>query len=84
VLKPGGMLCWLNAAPRHAVARSDVKIVATEVRASRERLGALLAMLASKEIRAPVESRFALERGADAYELSRGGHARGKIVLQMS
>ena len=84
VLKPGGMLCWLNAAPRHAVARTDVKVLATEVRASGERLGALLGLLVSKEIRAPIEARFALERGVEAYELSRGGHARGKIILQMS
>ena len=84
VLRLGGTLCWLNAAPRHAVSRSDIQISATEVRASRERLDALLSLLASKTLRAPIEARFPLERGIDAYELSRSGHARGKIVLQIS
>jgi hypothetical protein len=33
-------------------------------------------------LRVPIERRFPLADGARGYELSRGGHARGKIVLQ--
>ena len=84
VLKPGGVLAFLNAAPRQPVTRQDIRIMPTDVRATKERLSALLALLSRKELRAPVEARFPLERGAEAYELSRSGHARGKIVLQIS
>jgi NADPH:quinone reductase-like Zn-dependent oxidoreductase len=80
VLKPQGILAYLNAAPTQPVGRKDVQIKPTEVRATKERLEALLAL----GLRVPVESRFALERAAEGYELSRGGHARGKIILQIS
>lgn len=79
VLRPGGALVYLNAAPVQPVARKDVRVMATQVRATPERLGRLLAL----GLRVPVESRFPLGKGADAYELSRGGHARGKIVLDL-
>ena len=84
VLKPGGVLAFLNAAPREPVTRQDIRIMPTDVRATQERLSALMGLLARKELRAPIEARFALERGAEGYELSRSGHARGKIVLQVS
>ena len=77
VLKPGGLLLFLHAAPPHPVARSDVRVVPTEVRATPARLRAVL----ESGLRAPIEARFPLERGAEAYELSRSGHARGKLVL---
>jgi NADPH:quinone reductase-like Zn-dependent oxidoreductase len=80
VLKPRGILAYLNAAPAQPIARADIQIKATEVRATQERLEALRAL----GLRVPIESRFALERAAEAYELSRGGHARGKIILQIS
>lgn len=78
-LRPNGALVYLNAAPLAAVARRDVRLLPTEVRATRARLERLLAL----GLRVPVESRFSLAEGAAAYELSRTGHARGKIVLQL-
>ncbi len=80
VLKPGGVLAYLNAAPPEPPLRRDIRVLPTEVRATPERLKALLA----SGLRVPVEARFPLERAAEAYELSRSGHARGKIVLQIS
>jgi NADPH:quinone reductase-like Zn-dependent oxidoreductase len=77
VLKPQGMLVYLNAAPPQSVARADVRVVPTEVRATRERLEAVL----HAGLKVAIEARFPLARGAEAYELSRGGHARGKIIL---
>ena len=79
VLKPGGVLTYLNAAPVHSVARPDVRVLPSEVHATPERLARLLGL----GFHVPVESRFPLDRGAAAYELSRTGHARGKIVLQI-
>jgi NADPH:quinone reductase-like Zn-dependent oxidoreductase len=79
VLKPGGVLAYLNAAPPASVARRDVNVRQTDVRATRERLERLLAL----NLRVPVEARFALEQAAAAYERSRHGHARGKIIVQV-
>jgi NADPH2:quinone reductase len=79
VLKPGGALTFLNAAPREAPQRSDIRILPTDVLPTRQRLEALLAA----GLKVPVEARFPLDKAAEAYELSRGGHARGKIVLEI-
>jgi NADPH:quinone reductase-like Zn-dependent oxidoreductase len=51
------------------------------VRPTPERLSALLAAVASGVLKVPVETRFTLEEAPVAYELSRGGHARGKTLL---
>jgi NADPH2:quinone reductase len=77
VLKPGGLLLYLTAAPRAPVKRADVKAVPTDVRPTRGRLQAIL----QAGLRPCIEARFPLEQAAQAYELSRTGHARGKIVL---
>lgn len=80
VLKPGGVLAYLSAVPPQPVARKDIQINPTEVRATRERLTALL----NANLKISIQERFPLERAADAYELSRSGHLRGKIILQIS
>ena len=80
VLKPGGMLVFLQATPIERVERSDVRIKPAEIRATRERLKAVMEF----GFQVSIQARFPLERAAEAYELSRSGHARGKIVLQMS
>lgn len=80
VLKAGAILTYLSAAPTHLIARKDIQVRPTEVMATRERLESLLAL----ELRIPIEARFPLERATEAYELSRSGHVRGKIVLQVS
>ncbi|HKP34360.1 MAG TPA: zinc-binding dehydrogenase, partial [Sphingomicrobium sp.] len=79
VLKPGGMLVFLQAAPTEPAQRSDVRIKQAEIRASPQRLEALMAF----GFQVSIQARFPLERAAEAYELSRGGHARGKILLQI-
>jgi NADPH:quinone reductase-like Zn-dependent oxidoreductase len=80
VLKPGGVLAYLNAAPIEAPGRGDIGVLPTEVRATSERLQSLLGL----RLKVPIEARFALERAGEAYELSRSGHARGKIVLEIA
>ena len=77
VLKPDGVLAYLQAAPAEPVARTDIRVKRAEIRATRERLGALM----QAGLRVPITERFGLERAPDAYERSRGGHVRGKIVL---
>ena len=80
VLKPDGVLTYLNAAPTQPIARKDIQVKPTEVRATQERLKSLLKL----GLRVPIETRLPLERAVEAYELSRSGHARGKILLQIS
>jgi NADPH:quinone reductase-like Zn-dependent oxidoreductase len=80
VLKPGGVLVHLNAAPIQPITRKDIQVKPTEVRATPERLEALL----NAKLKTHIEASYPLERAAEAYELSRGGHVRGKIVLQIS
>jgi NADPH:quinone reductase-like Zn-dependent oxidoreductase len=84
VLKPGGKLLFLNADPVHAVTRKDITVLPTDVRATQKRLLAVLTLIAEGRVKVPIEARFPLARAADAYELSRTGHSRGKILLTMA
>ena len=84
VLKPGGKLAFLNAEPLQMVMRKDIKVLPTDVRATQKRLLAVLTLIAQGRLKAPIEARFPLARAAEAYELSRSGHARGKILLTMA
>ena len=82
VLKPGGVLLALSAAPVPSVPpRKDIRIVAARIQATGARLAQLLAWAASGVLRSTVETRFPFERAPDAYRRSESGHARGKIVL---
>ena len=81
VLKPGGKLAFLNAEPLQRVMRKDIKVLPTDVRATQKRLLAVLTLIARGELKVPIGARFPLARAAEAYELSRAGHARGKIIL---
>jgi NADPH2:quinone reductase len=80
VLKPGAILVFLQAAPAEPVARKDVRVKLADIRATSERLQALMDF----RFQVPIQARFPLERAAEAYELSRGGHARGKILLNVA
>ena len=85
VLKPGGVLVALSAAPvPSAPPREDIRIVASRIQATRARLAQLLGWAVSGVLRSTVESRFPFERAPDAYRLSESGHARGKLVLTLA
>jgi NADPH:quinone reductase-like Zn-dependent oxidoreductase len=84
VLKEGGTLVWLAAAPFAASKeREDVNIVRAEVRCTSERLATLLDWATRGMLRVPVETTMAFAEAPRAYALSRSGHARGKIVLEL-
>ena len=85
VLKPGGMLVCLNAAPvpADAPARDDIEIetpLVTYLRADGERLAELIA---ERAVQPNVGTVFFFSDAIDAYRLSETGHARGKVVLRM-
>jgi NADPH:quinone reductase-like Zn-dependent oxidoreductase len=85
ILKPGGMLVCLNAAPvpADAPARDDIEIetpLVTYLRADGERLAELIA---ARDVQPSVGTVFFFSDAIDAYRLSETGHARGKVVLRM-
>jgi NADPH:quinone reductase-like Zn-dependent oxidoreductase len=82
VLRPGGTLVHINAAPVTGGApRGDVMVKAATVTARRE-VFERIADLAERKVVAPqVTEVLPLADAARGYELSRGGHFRGKIVL---
>lgn len=83
VLKEGGTLVWLAAAPfSTSKERKDVNIVRAEVRCTSERLAVLLDWAARGILRVPVETTIPFADAPRGYALSRSGHARGKIVIQ--
>ncbi|MDH4188836.1 MAG: NADP-dependent oxidoreductase [Betaproteobacteria bacterium] len=82
VLRPGGLLVHLSAAPIDPVPpRGDVRVVRADIRASNARLAALLDWAAAGVIRAQPGEVFALAQAQQAYRLSASGHARGKLLL---
>ena len=82
VLKPGGLLVHLTAAPIDpAPPRQDVRVVRADIRATPERLARLMEWAAAGVIRAVTAAQFPLAQAREAYALSESGHARGKIVL---
>ncbi len=85
VLRPGGTLVHINAAPLPGdVPRSDVAVKAAMVTGRRE-VFERIADLAERKIVAPqVTEVLPLAEAARGYELSRGGHVRGKIVLDVT
>ncbi|MCD0483686.1 NADP-dependent oxidoreductase [Streptacidiphilus sp. ASG 303] len=80
-------LAVLREGGRHASIADDSVIGAGGqwmwVRPSGEDLAALGALADEGRLTVPVERTFPLEELADAFELSRGGHVHGKIVVKV-
>ena len=85
VLKPGGVLVALSAAPipPHAVP-NGVRVEKPHVQATRERLGRIFDWAVTGRLRPQVTQRFALENAHEAYAAAEAPHGRGKIVLEIS
>lgn len=84
VLKRDGLLVHLTADPVDAVPpRDDVRVVRADIRASTALLAKLLEWAAAGFVRPQVGKVFAFAEAREAYALSEGGHARGKIVLSI-
>jgi NADPH:quinone reductase-like Zn-dependent oxidoreductase len=84
VLKPGGFLVCLNAAPvPDEKPRDDIRVETPLV--SYERAGAerIAELVAERAVQPSVGTVFFFSDAIDAYRLSETGHARGKIVLRM-
>lgn len=82
VLKPGGRLAYLIAAPLgDAPVRKDVEIVHAVVDYGKAALSRVTAMVEAGRLAPQVETVTPMAEAAKAYDLSQSGHARGKIIL---
>lgn len=84
VLRPGGTLVYLTAAPIPKDAkRDDVRVVSALVKGGTARLERVAALAAEGVLKPVIERRLPLAQARDAYALVEGGHARGKVVLEL-
>jgi NADPH:quinone reductase-like Zn-dependent oxidoreductase len=84
VLKKGGFLVTiLGSAPQEMAAKHGVRCAHTFVQPNVEQLNTLAGMLDAGKIKPVVETVLPLEKAAEAQELNKTGHTRGKIVLRV-
>jgi NADPH:quinone reductase-like Zn-dependent oxidoreductase len=85
VLRPGGLLVHINAAPVIGEApRADVVVKPVTVTGRRPLLERIADLAEHSIITAQVTNVLPLAEAGRGYELSRGGHVRGKIVLDLA
>lgn len=86
VLKPGGVLVSITGSPRPDLSAPPGARGASIgiVRPSREQLVEIGRLIDGGRVRPVVGSLLPLARAEEAHELSRGRHARGKIVLRVA
>jgi NADPH:quinone reductase-like Zn-dependent oxidoreductase len=84
VLKPGGRLVWIAAAPAGFVpSRQDVHLLRPAVDRDRTHLERMAELLASGAVWPPEMRRYKLADAAAAHRVSEGRHLRGKLVLEV-
>jgi NADPH:quinone reductase-like Zn-dependent oxidoreductase len=81
VIRPGGRVVALAAAPLPPNHRADVQVELARIAATTERLARLLALAAERRIKPQVGRTFPLAEAQAAYAASRTGHVRGKLIL---
>ncbi|HEU0155983.1 MAG TPA: NADP-dependent oxidoreductase [Stellaceae bacterium] len=84
VLKPGGRLVWIAAAPAgFQPSRKDVSVLRPDVKRDRAHLERMKALLAEGAVWPPHIVRYKLADAATAHRVSEGRHLRGKLVLEV-
>ena len=84
VLKPGGRLVWIAAAPAgFQPTRTDVQVLRPNVARDRAHLERMLALLDAGAVSPPAITRFKLADAADAHRISEGRHLQGKLVFEI-
>lgn len=85
VLKPGGVIAHISVPPMtQAPPRSDVEVKPAPVRYDTALLDQIAGLVNSKAIRPVVSASFAFNDALKAFEHVMTGHARGKVMLDMS
>jgi NADPH:quinone reductase-like Zn-dependent oxidoreductase len=84
VLRPGGRLVWIAAAPAgFQPSRSDVQVLRPRVDRDRAHLERMGALLAAGAVWPPAITRYKLADAAEAHRVSEGRHLQGKLVLEV-
>jgi NADPH:quinone reductase-like Zn-dependent oxidoreductase len=84
VLKPGGyLISTVQPPPQDQAAKRNVHATMFGMKATVARLNQLAELFDSGTLRSVVTKTFPLDRAVDGWTLSRSGHARGKIVLEV-
>jgi NADPH:quinone reductase-like Zn-dependent oxidoreductase len=84
VLKPGGRLVWIAAAPEGSQPpRSDVKVLRPGVARDRKHLERILELLDGGAVWPPNLIRYKLTDAAEAHRVSESRHLRGKLVFEV-
>jgi NADPH:quinone reductase-like Zn-dependent oxidoreductase len=82
VLKVGGRLVWIAAAPAgFQPIRSDVLVLRPRVDRDRAHLERMGELVEAGTVRPPAMTRYKLADAAEAHHVSEGRHLRGKLVL---
>jgi NADPH:quinone reductase-like Zn-dependent oxidoreductase len=84
VLKPGGRLVWIAAAPAgFTPSRTDVQVLRPKVDRDRAHLDRMAELLAAGAVWPPAITRYKLADAAEAHRVSEGRHLQGKLVLEV-
>src|SRR5262245_12529408 len=84
VLKAGGRLVWIAAAPAaFQPSRSDVAVLRPRVDRDRAHLERMGELLEAGAVWPPVITRYKLADAAEAHQVSEGRHLQGKLVLEV-
>jgi NADPH:quinone reductase-like Zn-dependent oxidoreductase len=84
VLKPGGRLVWIAAAPAgFHPSRKDVQVLRPNVARDRAHLERMLALYGRGAVWPPEIARYKLADAAEAHRVSEGRHLCGKLVLEV-
>ena len=84
VLKPGGRLVWIAAAPAgFQPSRSDVEVLRPRVARDRAHLERMKELLEAGAVWPPAIARYPLAEAAEAHRVSEGRHLQGKLVLMV-
>jgi NADPH:quinone reductase-like Zn-dependent oxidoreductase len=84
VLKPGGRLVWIAAAPVGFKSdRSDVQVLRPKVDRDRAHLERMVELYQAGAVWPPAITRYKLADTAEAHRVSEGRHLQGKLVLEV-
>jgi NADPH:quinone reductase-like Zn-dependent oxidoreductase len=84
VLKPGGRLVWIAAAPPgFEPRRRDVVVLRPNVARDRAHLERMTTLYAEGAVWPPAITRYKLADAAEAHRVSEGRHLQGKLVLEV-